>query len=397
MSSPAVPSDDLAAIRWDRAQTELRHGRPIVVRAADRSMPDLLAASVETLSAARFAALAAYGPPRLLLTAERLDALHRPGGLAQSFELPPAVRIEALQHLAAVMPGPIDARLLESGRPAGPAMQAALALIKGARLTPALAVVEVPAARRAELDAAPWLAIDAPDAAAEAERPAVRLRRVSDARVPIASREDTALVLFREIDGDAEHVAVIFGRPDVQSAVPVRLHSSCITGDLLGSLRCDCGDQLQKAVAQLSESGGVLLYLSQEGRGTGLASKLRAYRLQDRGLDTIDADRYLGFHADERDFGAAVEMLRHLGIGRIRLLTNNPRKIDSMRRGGIEVVDRIALIAPVNAHNVRYLQAKRDRAGHMVPVGSPPAPAQPRSDLEDLLGQIFQDGETAAR
>jgi GTP cyclohydrolase II len=142
------------------------------------------------------------------------------------------------------------------------------------------------------------------------------------------------------------------------------MHSACLTGDLLGSQRCDCGDQLRLGIAHLAKTGGVLLYLSQEGRGTGLANKLRAYRLQDAGLDTIDADRYLGFCADERDFGPAVAMLKQLGIPRIRLLTNSPHKLDFMRRAGLDVADRIALLAPVNPFNARYVQTKHERAGH---------------------------------
>jgi GTP cyclohydrolase II len=146
--------------------------------------------------------------------------------------------------------------------------------------------------------------------------------------------------------------------------VPVRLHSACLTGDLLGSLRCDCGPQLQRAVKRLAETGGVLLYLAQEGRGTGLANKLRAYRLQDVGLDTLQADRHLGFRDDERDFQAAAAMLRALGYPRIRLLTNNPHKIEALRQAGIEIVDRLPLHTPVNDHNARYMQTKQ-QAGHL--------------------------------
>jgi GTP cyclohydrolase II len=143
------------------------------------------------------------------------------------------------------------------------------------------------------------------------------------------------------------------------------MHSSCLTGDLLGSLRCDCGDQLRRAVERLAVDGGVLLYLEQEGRSIGLANKLRAYRLQDAGLDTLEADSHLGFAADERDYGAAVSMLRELGISRIRLLTNNPRKIEALTTGGIEVVERQSLHAPVNPHNARYIETKQQRAGHL--------------------------------
>jgi GTP cyclohydrolase II len=182
--------------------------------------------------------------------------------------------------------------------------------------------------------------------------------------MPIAACDDCTLVLFREPHGDAEHVAIVVGQPDLELPVPVRMHSACLTGDLLGSLRCDCGDQLRLGIAHLAETGGVLLYLSQEGRGTGLANKFRAYRLQDAGLDTIDADRHLGFSADERDFGPAAAMLKQLGISRIRLLTNNPHKIDFLRRAGLDVVDRVALLAPVNAFNAHYVQTKHERAGH---------------------------------
>jgi GTP cyclohydrolase II len=194
--------------------------------------------------------------------------------------------------------------------------------------------------------------------------------------MPIAACDDCTLVLFREPHGDAEHIAIVVGQPDLTLPVPVRVHSACLTGDLLGSRRCDCGDQLRLGIARLAETGGVLLYLSQEGRGTGLANKLRAYRLQDAGLDTIDADRHLGFSADERDFGPAVAMLKQLGISRILLLTNNPHKVDFMRRAGVDVVDRVALLAPVNAFNARYVQTKHKRAGHFAQA----APAHPACD-----------------
>jgi GTP cyclohydrolase II len=150
--------------------------------------------------------------------------------------------------------------------------------------------------------------------------------------------------------------------------VPVRAHSSCFTGDLLGSLRCDCGEQLQTAVKRLhEEGGGVLLYLAQEGRGIGLANKLRAYELQDEGLDTVDADRHLGFSADERSYAIAAAMLKSLGYTRIRLLTNSPHKVRELRARGIDVEEMESLLAPPNEHNERYLRTKRDRAGHQIP------------------------------
>lgn len=364
---PQDSSEDLVAIRFDRARTELRHGRAIVVITADPQAPVLLAAAIETMSMARLRWLNLAGAePRLLLSAERLHALGwRDASTARSLHVAGPVTIELLQALAAVSAGPADAGKLADPQIASPSMEAALGLAKRARLAPALWVAELPAARLGALEAAQVLPIAATDVAHMRRDGQPQLLRVSDAHVPIAAHEDCTLVLFRELDGDAEHVAIIVGQPDLSQPVPVRLHSSCLTGDLLGSLRCDCGDQLRRAIDRLAEAGGVLLYLAQEGRGTGLANKLRAYRLQDGGLDTIDADRHLGFTADERDFQAAVAMLGALGISRIRLLTNNPAKIASMRRGGIDVVDRLPLIAPINPHNSRYIRTKRERAGHL--------------------------------
>jgi GTP cyclohydrolase II len=169
--------------------------------------------------------------------------------------------------------------------------------------------------------------------------------------------------------------------------VPVRLHSACLTGDVFGSRRCDCGDQLRLALSRLDDhGGGVILYLEQEGRGLGLANKMRAYGLQDAGLDTIDANATLGFDDDERDYGIAGRMLQILGINRVRLLTNNPAKLDGLAHAGIDVVGRIPLQGPVNADNRRYLTAKATRAGHKLdhllaalaePADTPDEPVEP--------------------
>lgn len=371
-------ASERAAIRVDRAQTELKHGRALALRSS--AGPVLLAATIETLSEPRLAWLAGLGVPlRLLFTAERAAALGLTVAGSVSLPLPPGACVGQLQALGAITlefgPGgraraPAQrpaAASLGVPVPASAAMLSALALAKRARLIPALVVAELGAVSDEVLDAAQLEVVSEAEVAQVHSRGHLSLRRVSDAHVPIDAHDDCTLVLFRELNGDAEHVAVLVGRPDPGQPVPVRLHSSCLTGDLLGSLRCDCGDQLQRAIAHLAERGGVLLYLAQEGRGTGLGSKLRAYRLQDSGLDTIDADHYLGFRADERDFQAAVAMLKALDITRIQLLTNNPRKIEALRRGGIDVVDRIALHAPPTAHNARYLATKRDRAGHLKP------------------------------
>ncbi|HET9205154.1 MAG TPA: GTP cyclohydrolase II [Burkholderiaceae bacterium] len=361
-----------AAIRLDRMRTEFRRGRPVVLEIADSAVPAVLLTPVETLDADGLRALVqSMGPPRLLLTAERLRSIGCPrASEARSLRLDAPITLERVQRLAAVLPGAstaLDAADLLGMRTATPALQSALALTKRARLVPALLMFDLHAETLAGLLQSEVMRVFDTDLIASTRSAPGRARvlvRVGDAHVPIAAREDCTLVLFREQDGDAEHVAIVVGQLDLGRPVPVRMHSACFTGDLLGSLRCDCGDQLRLCVEQLTETGGVLLYLSQEGRGTGLANKLRAYRLQDAGLDTIDADRYLGFCADERDYGPAVAMLQQLGISRIRLLTNNPHKIDSMRLGGLDVVDSIALVAPVNRFNSRYVQTKRERAGH---------------------------------
>jgi GTP cyclohydrolase II len=194
----------------------------------------------------------------------------------------------------------------------------------------------------------------------------VELTYVSEGPVPLEDAEEARFVCFREANGLREHMAVIIGsRESWPDPVPVRLHSACVTGDLFGSLRCDCGEQLRGSLRVFAESGGgVLLYLAQEGRGIGLGNKLRAYLLQQKGLDTIDADGTLGFGADERRYEAAVEILRHLRIERVRLLTNNPEKVRALKDGGIRVVRRQPLYGTLNRHNVQYVTAKVQRAGH---------------------------------
>ena len=188
------------------------------------------------------------------------------------------------------------------------------------------------------------------------------LQLLSRARVPLADALECEIAVFRDEHSLAEHVAVVIGEPDAASAVPVRLHSACLTGDLLGSLRCDCGEQLRTAVARIGAlGGGVLLYLDQEGRGIGLPNKLRAYVLQDGGLDTVDADRHLGFLADERSYDVAAALLIELGYKRIRLLTNNPQKINALRDHGIEVVGPPAA-RDDEQHAQRALPARQARA-----------------------------------
>jgi GTP cyclohydrolase II len=191
-----------------------------------------------------------------------------------------------------------------------------------------------------------------------------RLQIAARARLPVEARTDAEIVAFRSPEDPREHVALIFGTPDGTAPV-VRLHSECLTGDVLGSLKCDCGPQLHGALHEIADAGwGVLLYLRQEGRGIGLINKLRAYQLQDQGFDTVDANVRLGFAIDARDFGVAARMLTLLGIKQVRLLTNNPAKVAGLEAEGVAVVERLPLSLPSNPHNERYLATKRDRTGH---------------------------------
>jgi GTP cyclohydrolase II len=190
---------------------------------------------------------------------------------------------------------------------------------------------------------------------------------VSRAPVPLEGARETEFVVFRGGEGLRDQVAIVVGRPDLTRPVPVRLHSACLTGDLFGSLKCDCGDQLRDTVRWMAEGeGGILLYLDQEGRGNGLANKIRAYGLQARGFDTYDADEVLGFGLDQRRFDFAAVMLRQLGVRAVRVLTNNPEKIAALRKAGLEVVSDERVIGRRTEENVRYLASKRDRAGHFI-------------------------------
>ena len=209
--------------------------------------------------------------------------------------------------------------------------------------------------------------VAAADVLAYAETEVAGLRQIVSADVPLNGAPDSRVVAFRSHGSAIEHLAIVIGRPETREAPLVRIHSECFTGDLLGSMRCDCGEQLRGAIRRMAEDGsGVLLYLAQEGRGIGLVNKLRAYGLQDRGLDTMDANRALGWGADERNFLIGATMLRIMGINRVRLLTNNPDKLDAMTACGIEVVGREPHLFAPNGVNDEYLATKAARFGHML-------------------------------
>lgn len=243
----------------------------------------------------------------------------------------------------------------------------ALLLAKMGRLLPALLAVPAPAPA-AELARRLGIAsVREDDVRNTPERIASSLRRIAEADVPLDGAEDARVVAFRSEEGGIDHLAIVIGKPEAADAPLVRLHSECFTGDLLGSLRCDCGPQLRGAIKRMAQEGaGVLLYLAQEGRGIGLANKLRAYALQDRGLDTLDANRALGFEPDERSFTVAATILNLLGIHRLRLLTNNPDKLAALAEHGVEVVGREEHAIAPNGINDYYLATKARRFGHFL-------------------------------
>lgn len=354
----------------ERAIFDLRRSLPILIR--DGQQYTLIQAVEGLNEAARARFVDGDGSaPVLLLSSHRMRALGYhdiESPTALSFASLPAT--EQLHELAAARNArlPTDARHQAADR----MQRAAIRLLTHSLLLPAALASSFDGAAaeaiKADIDSGELLVVDAELALTLGRAGPGALNRISEARVPLAEADHTRFVLFREADGVHEHVAIVIGEPDDWPAdVPVRLHSSCLTGDLFGSLRCDCGEQLRRGVAAIrAQGGGVLLYLSQEGRGIGLANKLRAYTLQDQGLDTIDADQTIGFSKDERNFRVAHEMLEQLGVKQILLLTNNPAKVEALQRAGIRVNARQAIFGDVTPQNERYLSTKARRHGHLL-------------------------------
>ena len=344
-----------------RGLAEFRSARPVIFSSVGPRF--LLALPVDGLDEARLSAfeqLCAPAKPQLVVTARRARALGIEADEAVALKLAKGTTSDMIYSLVADA-DPSEEAVLDG--PASDAASAAIELAKVAQRLPALLVAEIASPASALIE--PPLVVVAADAVRRFRRDEQHsLEIASEAKVPLQGGLSSRFVVFRDAVGGGS-VAVIVGNPDFTKPVPVRLHSACLTGDVFGSSRCDCGDQLRLATKRLNEEGGgVILYLEQEGRGLGLANKMRAYALQDEGLDTVDANTTLGFDDDERQYGIAARMLQKLGCTSIYLMTNNPAKLDGLSGLGIEVVGRKPLHAPINAHNRRYMTAKAMRAGH---------------------------------
>ena len=367
----------------ERAISDLRRGALILLfDPLKRTAAIIQAAELSTAKGLELISQLAGSEPSVVITNRRSAAIRLNTETRQviSVSIPSQGGIELVHRLANPIFesqdgfDPIDQKELDNLPVVPEAIDGlapkAVQLVKFARLLPSVIFSRIPYAEMTRLSG--WsksdslLAVDARLIDSLPEMRAQRLVKAVSAQVPLIDSEETRLIAFRPVDGGDEHVAIVIGDPDVTQGVLVRLHSQCLTGDLLGSLRCDCGDQLRGAIKAISEyGGGVVVYLAQEGRDIGLVNKLRAYNLQDLGSDTVEANHQIGFEVDERIYAPAAEILKQLGIKKVKLLTNNPNKIDQLASTGIEVVERVKHAFPPNPHNREYLKTKAAKTGHL--------------------------------
>ena len=350
-----------------RARADLRMGVPVVL---DGASPVVMF-SAETLTPQRLAQIQTLSTEAVLvITAQRATTLKAPaydGDLAR-IALPKIVDTSWITTIAnpaddlrAPMKGPFQCQRNGDAT----AHRTAIKLTKSARLLPAALVVPIVAAADfATANGLTMLDLAAVQTHLGALSP---LHPVIHAALPTNVSDAGRLHVFRPEDGGEEHYALEIGKPQRDKPILARLHSACFTGDLLGSLKCDCGPQLRAALAQMGAEGtGVLLYLNQEGRGIGLANKMRAYSLQDQGFDTVEANHRLGFEDDERDFRIGSEILKSMGFNQVRLLTNNPKKLEMMTACGLTVTERVPLKVGENLYNQAYLATKAQKSGHLL-------------------------------
>jgi GTP cyclohydrolase II len=378
LSMPAS-REPVSLIAVDRAVSELRRGRLVSIKGAGGIA--ILVQAAEAITPETLIEMRAFSQsnPVLAVTARRAAVL----GLADTSGkiVTISMKGEMTTDIIYDLSNPLSkislskktlASLSVTTRknPIYDCQSAAVALTKIARLLPSAVTAEIVDSTAEDLVA--WsarhnlLLVDAGDIFQYDNTQARTLHIVSSARVPLLNSESTKIIAFRPIDGGLEHLAIVIGKPEKHLPVLTRLHSECFTGDLLGSLRCDCGDQLQGATQEIAAAGsGILIYLAQEGRGIGLVNKLRAYELQDRGFDTMDANEQLGFDADERVYRPAAKILRLLGFEKVRLMTNNPDKVKGLSNCGIIIEKRVKHTFPSNEHNETYLRTKVSKGGHI--------------------------------
>ncbi|KPL69255.1 GTP cyclohydrolase [Erythrobacter sp. SG61-1L] len=337
----------------------LRHGWPLALEGGPILLPVETAIAPGASSCQMLISAARAATLKLANQREAAEP-HAPVLMrgAEPFDLAAALPIaDPSLDLSAPMKGPFLAEHLDWRE----AAVAALELARIAGILPAFLVDPVNAGEAQKVSPADVAAL------ADAQRLVIATR----ARLPVSASEDAEIVAFRSADDLREHVALVIGQQNADRPPLVRLHSECLTGDILGSLKCDCGPQLDAALHAMAHEArdggwGVLLYLRQEGRGIGLVNKLRAYRLQDQGFDTLEANRRLGFPEEARDFATAARMLDLLGVPAVRLMTNNPEKVAALSAAGVNVIERVPHQLPANPHNQRYLDTKRDGAGHLL-------------------------------
>ena len=364
------PQDtDLVAV--DRAISEFRAGRPVLLRDGASLSLALAAELADSGLVARLNELA-QGNGHLVLTAPRLRRLGARARVENGIFAMPTLDMTRVEVLALKTDGRMDAPIA----PATALDNAALELARLSLVVPAAVIVPV-SAEAIHGEPLVEVSLDAINGYRAAQ--AASLTIVGRAPVPLEGAPETEFVVFRGGEGLRDQVAIIVGSPELAAPVPVRLHSACLTGDLFGSLKCDCGDQLRETVQWMAANGGgILLYLDQEGRGNGISNKMRAYKLQSQGWDTYDADEVLGFDLDQRHFDFAATMLKQLGVTRVTALTNNPLKVGAIEAAGLEVAATQRVLGRPNVHNVRYLTSKRDRAGHVIDMDALMARAAPK-------------------
>ncbi len=350
----------------EKVITDLRMGIPVVIEGADESVFALAVEMMWKENLQQFRDIAGKSAEYLLLTANRMKVVSNFSGDNVAVIESGGLDVDGLRNLAGVngvvsIPEP---DIAENNNIPSSLADAAVRLAQIAEVIPAILAVNI-----TDTATTGFTTISASSISRYEKDFAANLEPVVTAPLKLHNAPDAEITLFRSAPGNREHYAIIIGGREkvLQMDAPlVRVHSSCFTGDLLGSMKCDCQQQLHAAMRHMdTQGGGILLYLTQEGRGIGLANKLRAYNLQEGGMDTVEANEFLGFADDDRAFLPAAAMLKRLGVGNVRILTNNPRKVAGLEQNGINITERVPLVIEAGEHNRGYMGVKFDKMGHL--------------------------------